>query len=34
MSANDSGAFHRELQRQQEEIERQQREGAQKGGNK
>jgi hypothetical protein len=34
MSANDSGAFHRELQRQQEELQRQQREAAQKGGNK
>ncbi|SEB48742.1 hypothetical protein SAMN04489727_2128 [Amycolatopsis tolypomycina] len=34
MTTNDSGAWHRELQRQQEEIERQQREAAQKGENK
>ena len=34
MSANDSGAWHRELQRQQEAIERARREAAQKGGNK
>jgi hypothetical protein len=34
MSANDSGAWHRELQRQQEELQRQQREAAEKGGSK
>jgi hypothetical protein len=34
MSTNDSGAWHRELQRQQEELQRKQHEAAQKGGNK
>ncbi|AEK38860.1 hypothetical protein RAM_31575 [Amycolatopsis mediterranei S699] len=34
MSTNDSGAWHRELQRQQEEIQRKQREAAQKDRNK
>ncbi|MEV7092316.1 hypothetical protein AB0M80_05685 [Amycolatopsis sp. NPDC051045] len=32
MSANDSGAWHRELQRQQEEIQRKQREARRKAG--
>lgn len=30
MASNDSGAWHRELQRQQDEIQRKQREAAQK----
>lgn len=34
VSSNDSGAWHRELQRQQEEIERQRREAASKEGSR
>lgn len=34
MTSNDSGAWHDELQRQQEEAQRRQREAAQKAGTK
>jgi hypothetical protein len=34
MTTNDSGAWHRELQRQQEAIERKKREAGREGGNK